>query len=130
MKVSWDNELLTGIGIIDDQHQKLVERINFFIEAVERQDMELIADTANYLIGYSIQHFGAEELIMIRNCYDDFKSHREEHSWFINKVYDLNLNLKNNELTQGQLIEMRDLLVNWTIDHIKLKDKRIGEQIR
>ncbi|QGG48641.1 bacteriohemerythrin [Heliorestis convoluta] len=130
MKVKWEDDLLTGIGIIDDQHKKLFARISSFTEAVEQQDYEAIEDTVNYLIGYSIQHFGAEELLMIRNGYDDFKRHREEHSWFINKVYDLHKSLLKKEISQEQLNEMRDILINWTIHHIKVSDKRIFSHIR
>ncbi|KAB2952983.1 bacteriohemerythrin [Heliorestis acidaminivorans] len=129
MKVEWNDELLTGLGMIDDQHKKLVARIASFTEAVNQQDFKAIEETVNYLIGYSIQHFGAEELIMIRNGYDEFKSHREEHSWFINKVYDLQKSLLQKELSQEQLEEMRDVLVNWTLQHIKIRDKRISEKI-
>ena len=28
MRVEWDESLSVGIGIIDDQHRKLIERVN------------------------------------------------------------------------------------------------------
>ncbi|MZP28114.1 bacteriohemerythrin [Heliobacterium undosum] len=130
MRVEWTDELSIGIGIIDDQHKKLVERVNAFVDAVECRDARKIEETVNYLIGYTIQHFGAEELIMLRNGYDDFKKHREEHNWFINMVYDVNKELLDKGLSQERLGQVRDLLVSWIVNHIKVSDKRIGEVIR
>ena len=87
-------------------------------------------DTVNYLIGYAIQHFGAEELIMIRNCYDRFKEHRDEHSWFIKEVYDIHGRLAcGEEMTQHDAESLRNMLVNWILNHISVKDKRIAETL-
>ncbi|ABZ84510.1 hemerythrin family protein [Heliomicrobium modesticaldum Ice1] len=130
MRVEWTDELSIGIGIIDDQHMKLVERVNAFVDAVECRDDRKIEETVNYLIGYTIQHFGAEELIMLRNGYDDFKKHREEHNWFIKMVYDVNKELLDKGLSQERLDQVRELLVSWIVNHIKVSDKRIGEVIR
>ncbi|MGI6251910.1 MAG: bacteriohemerythrin [Aminivibrio sp.] len=130
MIVEWSDELAIGIGIIDDQHKKLIERIASFSKAVESGDKLRMEDTVNYLIGYAIQHFGAEELIMIRNCYDQFSEHRDEHSWFIKQVFELHRKLLCGEgLTKEDIFELRDMLVNWVLDHISVKDKRIAETL-
>jgi hemerythrin len=130
MDIQWSDELAIGIGIIDDQHKKLVERIASFSRAVDSGDMHRIEDTVNYLVGYAIQHFGAEELIMIRNCYDQFKEHRDEHSWFIKQVFDVHKSLMSERsIPQKQVQELRDMLYRWTVDHIMVKDKRIAETL-
>ena len=127
MDIQWNDELAIGIGIIDDQHKKLIERIASFSRAVDSGDMRKVDETVNYLVGYAIQHFGAEELIMIRNCYDQFKEHRDEHSWFIKQVFDVHTSLmEKDSFTQQQIEELRDMLYNWTVDHIMVKDKRIA----
>lgn len=130
MKFEWSDDLLTGLGIIDDQHKKLVERIRSFIDAVENDDIDVIEDTIDYLIGYTIQHFGSEEMIMVKHGYDEFKSHRDEHSWFIKMVYDAKKAVLSRNFSEEQLINIRDDLVNWTLTHIKIKDKRIAEHIQ
>ncbi|MFA7620671.1 MAG: hemerythrin domain-containing protein, partial [Aminobacteriaceae bacterium] len=60
MGVQWSDDLEIGIGIIDDQHRKLVERFASFSLAVDEGDMRKIEETVNYLVGYAIQHFSAE----------------------------------------------------------------------
>jgi len=130
MIVEWSDELAIGIGIIDDQHRKLIGRIASFSKAVEGGDKLQMEDTVNYLIGYAIQHFGAEELIMIRNCYDHFSEHRDEHSWFIKQVFELHRKLVCGEgMTREDAAALRDMLVNWALDHITVKDKRIAETL-
>ena len=129
MIVEWTDDLMVGIGIIDDQHKKLIQRIASFVEAVESDNMQTIEETIKYLIGYTIQHFGAEELIMIRNGYKDFKIHRDEHSYFIKMVYNANISLMGKTLTKEQIIHLRDELLAWVITHIKVMDKQIAEVI-
>jgi len=130
MNIQWSDELAIGIGIIDDQHKKLIERIASFSHAVDSGDLHKVEETVNYLVGYAIQHFGAEELIMIRNCYDQFKEHRDEHSWFIKQVFDVHTSLvQKEECTQRRMEELRDMLYNWTLDHIMVKDKRIAQTL-
>lgn len=129
MIIQWTNDLAIGVGIIDDQHKKLVERINSFTSALETGDIHKCQDAVNYFISYAIQHFGAEELIMIRNGYDEFHIHRDEHSWFIKYVADIKRSFLNHQITLEQLHEMQDFLVKWTINHIQIKDKRISEHI-
>ena len=127
MDIQWKDEFALGIGIIDDQHKKLIERTASFSRAVESGDTDGIGDTVNYLIAYAIQHFGAEELIMIRNRYDRFKEHRDEHSWFIKEVYDLNLRMADpTALSQQELTDFRDFLVRWVLDHIMKTDRDIA----
>ncbi len=130
MDIQWNDELAIGIGIIDDQHKKLIERIASFSRAVDSGDMRKVEETVNYLVGYAIQHFGAEELIMIRNCYDQFKEHRDEHSWFIKQVFDVHTSLlKKDSFSQQQIEDLRDMLYSWTLDHIMVKDKRIAQTL-
>lgn len=130
MIVEWSDDLAIGIGIIDDQHKKLIERIAAFSTAVDSGDKLKMEDTVNYLIGYAIQHFGAEELIMIRNCYDQFNEHRDEHSWFIKEVFAAHKKLACGEgLTRDDAVALRNMLVEWALDHISVKDKRIAETL-
>ncbi|OEH85606.1 hypothetical protein BHU72_02060 [Desulfuribacillus stibiiarsenatis] len=130
MKVQWSSDLETGVGIIDDQHRKLVDRISDFVDAVAENNNEDIEETVNYLIGYTIQHFGAEELIMIRHGYVDFKNHRDEHTRFIKMVYDAKKSLISDNLSIQQIENLRDELVDWAINHIKVMDKDIAKHIK
>ena len=101
--------------------------MNAFSEATERMDSREIENTINYLTGYVIQHFGAEELIMIRNGHPAFKEHRDEHSWFVKQVYDVNRVLAARPMTRAEATALRDMLVRWIFHHIRVTDHAIGE---
>ena len=127
MDIQWKDEYALGIGIIDDQHKKLIERTASFSRAVESGDTNGIGDTVNYLVAYAIQHFGAEELIMIRNRYDRFKEHRDEHSCFIKEIYDVYCRMADpGSFSPRDLTDLRDFLVRWVLDHIMQKDRDIS----
>ncbi|MFA7621626.1 MAG: hemerythrin family protein, partial [Aminobacteriaceae bacterium] len=67
---------------------------------------------------------------MIRNCYDQFKEHRDEHSWFIKQVYDIYVDMTGRKtFTQKRAEELRDMLYEWILDHIMVKDKRIASSL-
>jgi hemerythrin len=127
MGVEWDESLSVGIGIIDDQHRKLIERVNAFADATESMDSREIENTINYLTGYVIQHFGAEELIMIRNRYPRFKEHRDEHSSFVKQVFDVFSLLGERPMTKEEAVALRDTLVRWVTHHIRVTDHGISE---
>jgi hemerythrin len=129
MRVEWDESLSVGIGIIDDQHRKLIERVDAFSEATERMDSREIENTINYLTGYVIQHFGAEELIMIRNGHPAFKEHRDEHSWFVKQVYDVGRVIAARPMTRAEATALRDMLVRWIFRHIRVTDRAIGDTV-
>lgn len=130
MKIEWSKDLEIGVGIIDDQHKKLIERISGFVDAVEEKDIRKIEETVNYLIGYTIQHFGAEELIMIRHGYDEFHAHRDEHSRFIKMVFEVHKALLEKRVTMEQIVVLREELLDWTVNHIKVLDKKIADKIK
>lgn len=130
MNIQWTDDLAIGISVIDEQHKTLISRAASFSRAVESGNKKQMEDTVNYLIAYAVQHFGAEELIMIRNRYDRFKEHRDEHSWFIKKVFDVHAKLTGGEgISRPDAEEFRDMLLNWMLDHIAVKDKHIAETL-
>jgi len=130
MNIQWTDDLAIGIQAIDEQHKTLISRAASFTQAVESGNKKQLEETVNYLIAYAVQHFGAEELIMIRNRYSRFKEHRDEHSWFIKKTFDFSSKLAEPAgCTPKDAEALRDMLLNWMLDHIEVKDKHIAETL-
>ena len=92
-------------------------------------DSREIENTINYLTGYVIQHFGAEELIMIRNGHPAFKEHRDEHSWFVKQIYDVGRVIAARPMTRAEATALRDMLVRWIFRHIRVTDRAIGDTV-
>jgi hemerythrin len=127
----WDASLETGYEEIDNQHKQCVVAVNKTIEAVKQgKGKEAIKKTLDFLAGYIIIHFMAEEELMYNNNYSDYSIHRRYHEEF--------------RVTVGELIERfvsegpTDELINvviytigdWLVNHIKGDDFRMAAFIK
>jgi hemerythrin-like metal-binding protein len=93
--VQWSDHLSVGVDVIDDQHKKLVSIINRLYDAMKnRKGSEILGDVLSELVDYTKYHFTAEEALMKDNAYPDYQSHKSSHSKLVEKVMDLELDLK------------------------------------
>jgi hemerythrin len=125
MDIRWTEEMETGIGIVDDQHRELFERIRHFFEAVDQGDIQVTLQTVDYLAEYVIEHFNAEEAIMIKNSYDEFAEHRDQHTGFIKIVYRVKRKIAEEGLSEELVRQLRIDVVNWLVHHIQVSDKKL-----
>lgn len=126
MDIQWSSDLETGIGIVDDQHRELFERIIQFFRAADQNDTTLTLQTVDYLAEYVIEHFSAEEGIMIKDSYPGFSSHRDEHSKFIKNVYRIKRRIVADGVTPELVTTLKTDLVDWLVNHIKIRDKHLA----
>lgn len=81
MTIIFNDDLRTGISIIDDQHQQLFE----FINKLDRfkDDKSSFMKTLIELQTYVKLHFKTEEDYMRYAHYPDYKEHKDCHDKFI-----------------------------------------------
>jgi hemerythrin len=125
--LKWKTEYETGVGFIDEQHQKLFEIGNrayellgndFFIDKYDR-----IVDIIEELKSYTLFHFSSEEEYLIKSGYKGFFAHKIEHDDFIKKFDEIDLN----RIDQGQneyIIELLNFISSWISEHILKKDQQ------
>ncbi len=130
MKFEWDNSFSIGISVIDDQHRGFFEKANALAAAIERMDQEALGNTIQYLTGFVINHFAAEELFMIRTRYPGFKEHRDKHSRIVKHVFDLYDRLWTRPATREEANELLDSIDWWIRRHIGEVDRGIGEHVQ
>lgn len=131
--IVWNNDLVTGIAKMDEQHRILVNSIN---EANTRLANNFSADILNQitrdLLSYALYHFETEEELMREFGYtearnSDCETHQRQHRDFSNKVVEVREGIK-----AGNLISREDLLSflnDWLVNHILKTDKRLAEFI-
>lgn len=126
--VSWSDDLSVGIGVIDDDHKKLLNLINnlqtavFYPtgEAFERQALQELVDYTKY-------HFEREERMMVENDYPEYEEHKRQHEEMIAKVNGfMDAYEKNREGTIDQLTQF---LKSWLINHIAGTDQRYSAHL-
>ncbi|BAU26114.1 hemerythrin [Aneurinibacillus soli] len=126
MEIQWSSDLETGIGIVDDQHRELFDRIIEFFRVADQNDTVLTLQTVDYLAEYVIEHFSAEEGIMIKDSYPGFASHRDEHSKFIKNVYQIKRKIAVGGVTPELVATLKTDLVDWLVNHINVRDKHLA----
>ena len=127
--IEWNDSYSIGIKVIDDQHMKLIELTNKLFDSClsghERTKFDSIfLDIIHEIIAYVSYHFGAEEKVMERSNYPEYKIHKQEHANFakeiLNKVEEFKLCKVNPSLSFVYYLK------NWVFSHVAVSDRKLG----
>lgn len=123
----WDKNLETGIPLIDQQHQKLVDLLNQLALHLVRGEKVELEQVFDELAAYADFHFKAEEKIWGPCFLEDewLIDHKQAHSSFLPKVK------KIREEGEGKpfytvIEETIKFLIHWLTYHILDNDKRMA----
>ena len=130
-KISWDNSLAIGVKEIDSQHKELIERLDAVTEAIEKNQGEgTIAQTLDFLLDYTVEHFSTEEKFMIKHDYPDLEFQKRQHREFkeaVNQmVEDFELDGASKEIAD----HTRDFLFIWLKKHIREVDLPLARFVK
>ena len=125
----WNQNLMTGVPEIDEQHKILVHTLN---EATEKlapnPTLDVLASITQDLLSYALYHFETEEALMQEYGYEadkaDIALHLEEHRNFSAQVVCVRNDLKAGILIPPQ--ELLDFLNHWLVSHIMHTDRRLA----
>lgn len=127
----WSDRFVTGLPLVDEQHQRLVQLINAFGELtarnaqVSREELEAVADE---LVRYAHSHFVDEEAQMRATGLDPrfVTSHAAEHARFMRDVGQMRGSGVFSEAnTSGVLLRF---LLHWLAFHILGIDMQMARQ--
>jgi len=119
-KFVWTDQLNIGIGVIDQQHRRIVEYINQLDDARSNgYSRDEIGNLINELVDYTISHFGFEESLQEEANYPFIKAHKKVHDLFAQRVSDFQTRFNQGEDVTKAL---NSLLVTWLFNHIKRDD--------
>jgi len=121
--VQWSDRLSVGVDVIDDQHKKLVSIINKLYDAMkDRKGSEILGDVLSELIDYTKYHFTTEETLMKDNAYPDYQTHKSSHSQFVERVMDIELELKAGKIALS--VQVFQFLIDWLDKHVQEEDNK------
>ncbi|MEN6437213.1 MAG: bacteriohemerythrin [Syntrophobacter sp.] len=131
--MNWNDNLLTGIEIIDREHRGIVDLINRVAPNLASMGNERMRDCeplCEQLMAYATSHFKTEEDLMARYNVDSrvLSHHRESHSGFVEKVKDLAGRMAGGRGVTGS--EFLSFLAGWLLSHILGEDQTMARQIR
>ncbi len=120
--VQWDDSLLTGHSMVDDDHRRLFGYIDQLHDAmVKGAGAEMVAEVVARLADYTREHFGREEKMMALGGYAEREAHLAAHREFIDRVEDFRRRVDQRSGTVT--IEILTFLRDWLLDHIAKVDK-------
>ena len=124
MAVAWVSDLDTGIGVIDDQHKRLLDYINQLAGDLDRASVgRLLAD----LIDYTISHFAFEEGLQIEAGYKHVMAHKAVHAKFIEHVTTF---VERHNRGEDVVEDLYMMLSTWLINHIKRDDMAYVNEVK
>lgn len=126
---AFTEKYLTGIALVDEQHERLFEIIG---EANELVKAELLHDKFDKIVDilcelreYTKEHFKAEEEYMESIQYSGLEAQQVQHDAFVAKLDGLDLDQVDDN-QQEYLEELLEFLFSWLSNHILKVDKLIG----
>lgn len=127
MTIVWNNDLKTGIDVIDYQHQLLFETINKLHEAQKNKTVFL--QVLVELMIYISEHFETEENFMKTSGYVYYISHKECHEKF-SSCYKERLN----QICDNDFIKIPPELIifveDWLMEHYTNEDLKMAKYLQ
>ncbi len=127
MKMAWDETLSVGNAMIDEEHKTLIRKINDVSEAISKGMGEAqVAQTIEFLRGYSLEHFAAEEKLMDEKKYPAMPEHKARHADFISTIDNIERDFREDGATKELAADISNLLSNWLKKHIRSTDSKLA----
>ena len=123
----WQDDLDTGIEVIDQQHRRIVEMLNHLYSAQKNMERTVVAEVIDELIDYTLSHFAFEEELMEEAGYPFCAAHRRVHEVFGKRVGEYRLRFESGEDITD---ELRTMLSRWLFNHIRGDDKAYADQVK
>ena len=127
----WNDELVTGVTEIDEQHRILVNSINEVNTRLSNTTVnaEILEKITQDLLSYALYHFETEESLMKEFNYaekhgEDSVVHQRQHREFSATVVAVREGIKAEKLISRE--ELLTFLNGWLVNHILNTDKRLG----
>lgn len=127
MAIAWTGDLSTGIDVIDNQHQRIVDYINHMEVAIARRDRQAVGRVLDELVDYSLSHFAFEESLQEEAGYKFAKAHKSIHDMFVKRLSTYREKYDAGEDIAGQL---HGMLSTWLLHHIKRDDMAYVADVR
>jgi hemerythrin len=132
MSLQWSENLASGSSDIDTQHKELIVRVNSLLLAVDKGTTarEEVAKIVQYLTDYVVFHFGNEEKYMAKYNYSSATAHKAQHEQFVKTFLKLKERLMMEGINAPLAQEVKDLCVDWLVNHIKYSDRALGMYLK
>ena len=129
--VEFDESLVTGNEMIDEQHKELIGKIQDSLRSCEKGSEKATAvKMLNYLATYTDYHFKEEEKLQENVGYPGRETHHEKHEEFKKTIQELYEYLQEYEGPTDRFSELvQKNVIDWLFGHIKTYDRSVAKFI-
>ncbi len=122
--MTWTEKLSVGVGVLDEDHKKLVGMLNELYDAMQAgQGRDLLGRILNGLVQYTKFHFAREEKFFAQTGYAAAGPHKQEHDALTRQVLDVQQKYAAGATTTLSL-DVMQFLRNWLVNHIQGSDQK------
>ena len=129
MTIRWRAALAVGHPVIDGQHRELFARAQALVDAFAGGDHAEVNRVFDFLGGYVIDHFTAEEGLMIESGFPGRGVHKAEHDRFIRDYRALRALFAHHGPMPALEVKARTWLGDWLERHVAGADQRLGAHL-
>lgn len=130
-KIQWDDTLAVGVGLIDDQHKMLIQKLNDLARAVEEhQGPTAVASTLSFLSEYTEFHFREEEGHMAALNYPGLADQKAMHQEFRTVLKSLDVDFETDGASEFLAEQVNTFLITWLAKHIQQVDSKFGKFVQ
>jgi hemerythrin len=128
MDIKWGDELKTGIAVIDEQHQFIVEALSGVETTKLNKEklFQLLLDLQAYL---SV-HFDVEEDYMKETNYSGYESHKAIHDKVLEDYQNILAKDEKNLTTNEVALKLADYMQNWFVGHYSNEDVKMADHLK
>lgn len=131
MSIVFDSALVTGNEMIDTQHKELIDRVNKLVDSCTTgKEKNVAIQTLDFLMDYTVFHFGAEEKLQEDAGYPELDAHKAQHAQFTKAVDELKEMLEEEEgPTDAFVAAVNKNISEWLVNHIQISDKKVAAYV-
>lgn len=128
MDIIWSDELKTGIQIIDEQHQLIIELLSGVrLSKLSKADIfQLLGKLQDYLS----THFEVEENCMIDSDYPEYAFHKANHDEVLANCKNILAKNDSSHSPREVALELINYVQSWFIDHYSSKDTKMADYLK
>ena len=129
--LAWSEKFELGCPQVDAQHKRLFELVRELVKACTlRYDIDVLNETLDFLVEYTVQHFNDEEELQKQYNYPEYEYHKQLHEDFKLLIGEKVQHFRENGSSEELSNDVNRIVVRWLISHIQREDSKIGEFIR
>jgi len=120
--------LITGIPLIDRQHDEYADLVDRLFEVAMRGNVarETLFRERSAVIKYAIEHFDAEEQLMRAEKYPAYEKHRAKHAIFRDWTDTLSADFEGEVDLDDYTLSLSRWLIEWFCDQVQTDDLKMA----